>query len=207
MRPRRFSRVVQEATLLGTVVALALVIWFVITDVQNREFEQPLGFSLPVSVINLPANLAVAGQALPVSLTVVGTRGALDAVSPDDFSATIDAGGRSAGQHSLPVRAQSLVEDVRVRAVQPETAVLTLQELIRREVPVRVETANPPPLGFSVGQPTVAPARGDCDGDRAGCGSGRGGGGAFGSGRGDGLAGGRCAARAAHQRGGVDSTD
>ena len=159
MRPRRFSRVVQEATLLGTVVALALVIWFVITDVQNREFEQPLGFSLPVSVINLPTNLAVAGQALPVSLTVVGTRGALDAVSPDDFSATIDARGRSAGQHSLPVRAESLVEDVRVRAVQPETAVLTLQELIRREVPVRVETANPPPLGFSVGQPTVAPAR------------------------------------------------
>lgn len=159
MRRGGLARIAQEATLLGTVIVLALVIWFVITDAQNQEFEQPLGFSLPVSVINLPSNLAVAGEALPVSLTVVGTRSALDAVSPDDFSATIDAQGRAAGQHSLPVRAASLLEDVRVRAVQPETAVLTLQELIRREVPVRVETANPPPLGFSVGQPSVAPER------------------------------------------------
>ena len=159
MRRGGLTRIAQEATLLGTVIVLALVIWFVITDAQNREFEQPLGFSLPVSVINLPSNLAVAGEALPVSLTVVGTRSALDAVSPDDFSATIDAQGRAAGQYSLPVRAESLVEDVRVRAVQPETAVLTLQELIRREVPVRVEAANPPPLGFSVGQPSVAPER------------------------------------------------
>ena len=63
------------------------------------------------------------------------------------------------GQHSLPVRAESLREDVRVRAVQPETAVLTLQELVEREVPVRAETVNPPPLGFSVGQPTVEPER------------------------------------------------
>ena len=159
MRRGGLRRIAQEATLLGTVIVLALVIWFVITDAQNQEFEQPLGFSLPVSVVNLPANLAVAGEALPVSLTVVGTRSALDAVSPDDFSATIDAQGRAAGQYSLPVRAESLVEDVRVRAVQPETAVLTLQELIRREVPVRVETANPPPLGFSVGRPSVAPER------------------------------------------------
>lgn len=159
MQRGRFGRVAQEATLVATVLVLALAIWFVITDVQNREIEQPLGFSLPVSVINLPANLAVAGDALPVSLTVIGKRSSLDAVSPDDFSATIDAQGRAAGQHSLPVRAESLIEDVRVRAVQPETAVLTLQELVRREVPVRAETINPPPLGFSVGQPEVAPTR------------------------------------------------
>ena len=155
----RFGRIAQEATLVATVLVLALAIWFVITDVQNREIEQPLGFSLPVSVINLPANLAVAGEALPVSLTVIGKRSSLDTVSPDDFSATIDAQGRAAGQHSFPVRAESLIEDVRVRAVQPETAVLTLQELVQREVPVRAETINPPPLGFSVGQPEVDPIR------------------------------------------------
>ena len=159
MRRGRLSRIVQEATLIATVIASALVIWFVITDVENREFERPLGFSLPVSVVDLATNLALASDPLPVSLTVVGTRSALDAVSPDDFSATIDARGRAEGQHRLAVRAESLRDDVRVRAVQPETAVLTLLELVEREVPVRAETANPPPLGFSVGQPSVDPER------------------------------------------------
>ena len=159
MRRVRFSGLVQEATLLGTVVVLALVVWFVITDAENQEIEQPLGFSLPVRVLNLASSLASANDPLPVSVTVVGKRSALESVSPDDFSATIDARGRAAGQHSLPVRAESLREDVRVRAVQPETAVLTFQELVEREVPVRVETANPPPLGFRVDELTVDPDR------------------------------------------------
>ncbi len=159
MRRVRFSGLVQEATLLGTVVVLALVVWFVITDAENQEIEQPLGFSLPVRVLNLASGLASANDPLPVSVTVVGKRSALESVSPDDFSATIDARGRAAGQHSLPVRAESLREDVRVRAVQPETAVLTFQELVEREVPVRVETANPPPLGFRVDELTVDPDR------------------------------------------------
>ena len=73
MRRGRLSRIVQEVTLLGTVLVLSLAVWFVIADVENREIERPLGFSLPVSVVNLSASLALAGEALPVSLTVVGT--------------------------------------------------------------------------------------------------------------------------------------
>ncbi len=151
-------RVIQEATLLVTVVVLALAVWFVIADTENREIEERLGFSIGVEVRNLASDLAVASEPLPVTLTVIGRRADLDAARPDDFEATVDLSGRPAGRHNLPVRVESLNEDVRVRAVQPETAVVFLQEVVEREVAIVVETSNPPPLGFRVGAAKVTPS-------------------------------------------------
>lgn len=150
-------RLVQEATLLGTVILLALAVWFVIADTENREIEQRLGFSISVEVRNLASDLAVASEPLPVTLTVVGRPADLDEIRPDDFEATVDLSGRPAGRHSLPVRVEARDADVRVRAVQPETAVVILQEVVEREVAIVVETSNPPPLGFRVGAPRVTP--------------------------------------------------
>ena len=150
-------RAAQEATLLITVVVLALVVWFVIADAENREIETRLGFSLQVEVIDLGSNLAVVGDPLPVSVTVVGREGDVESARPEHFKATVSLRNRSAGRHSLPVRVEAVEGDVRVRAVQPEAAVVILQETVEREVPVVVETSNPPPLGFRVGASEVLP--------------------------------------------------
>ena len=150
-------RAAQEATLLITVVVLAVVVWFVIVDAENREIETRLGFSLPVEVMELGSNLAVVGDPLPVSVTVVGREDDVESARPEHFKATVSLRNRVAGRHSLPVRVEAIDGDVRVRAVQPETAVVVLQETVEREVPVVVETSNPPPLGFRVGTPDVLP--------------------------------------------------
>ena len=150
-------RAAQEATLLITVLVLALVVWFVIADAENREIEARLGFSLPVEVEGLGSNLVVVGDALPVTVTVVGREAEVESARPEHFKATVSLRNRAAGRHSVPVRVEELEGDVRVRAVQPETAVVTLQETVEREVPVVVEPFNPPPLGFHVGTPEVLP--------------------------------------------------
>ncbi len=153
--PRGAARWLQEATLLATVIVLSLAVWFVIVDAENREVEQRLGFSLSVGVINLAADLAVANEPLPVSVTVIGRQEDVDGVAPENLEATIDANGRARGRHSLPVRVRSLIEGVRVRSVQPETAVVEIQQVEEREVPVVIEASGSPPLGFAVAQPTV----------------------------------------------------
>ena len=145
---RAVSGVAQEATLIATVIVFALAIWFVITDTENREIEERLGFSLSVEAINLASNLAVGAEALPVSVTVVGKRADVEAARVEDFRATVDLADRAAGRHSLPVRVESLNADLRVRAVLPETAAVILEAVEAREVPVRVELANPPPAGL-----------------------------------------------------------
>ena len=151
-------RVAQEATLLVAVVVLALIVWFVIADTENREVEIRLGFSLQVEVQDLGSDLVVASEPLPVTVTVFGREADVEDARPEHFTATVSMRNRSAGQHSLPVRVETLEGDVRVRAVQPETVVVILQESVVREVPVIVEPSNLPPLGFRVGEPEVMPA-------------------------------------------------
>ena len=144
--------------MLFSVTLLALIIWFVIADTENQEIEARLGFSLEVEVTELSADLAVTSDPLPVTVTVVGREADLEAARPEHFRAVISLRNRSAGRHNLPVRVDTLEGGVRVRAVQPETAVVILQETVEREVPVTVELANPPSLGFSVGDSAVTPA-------------------------------------------------
>ena len=104
-------RAAQEATLLITVVVLALVVWFVIADAENREIETRLGFSLQVDVIDLGSNLAVVGDPLPVSVTVVGREEDVESARPEHFKATVSLRNRSAGRHSLPVRVEAVEGD------------------------------------------------------------------------------------------------
>jgi YbbR domain-containing protein len=144
-------------TLLVTVVVLALVVWFVIADAENQEIEARLGFSLEVEVNDLGTDLVVAGDPLPVTVTVVGREDDVESARPEHFKASLSMRNRAAGRHSLPVRVEAIEGDVRVRAVQPETAVVILQEVVEREVPVIVEPSNLPPLGFRVGAPEVVP--------------------------------------------------
>ena len=150
-------RAAQEATLLITVVVLAIIVWFVIADAENREIEARLGFSLTVEVEELGSNLVVVGEPLPVTMTVIGREADVESARPEHFHATVSLRNRAAGRHSLPVRVEALEGEVRVRAVQPETAVVILQETVEREVPVVVEPSNLPPLGFRVGMPAVIP--------------------------------------------------
>lgn len=150
-------RAAQEAALLITVVALAIIVWFVIADTENREIEARLGFSLTVELEELGSNLVVAGEPLPVTVTVFGREADVESARPEHFKATVSLRNRAAGRHSLPVRVETLEGDVRVRAVQPEIAVVILQETVEREVPVVIEPSNLPPLGSSVGTPEVVP--------------------------------------------------
>ncbi len=141
-----------------TVVVLALVVWFVIADAENREIEARLGFSLPVEVEELGSHLAVIDEPLPVTVTVVGREADVELARPEQFKATVSLRNRAPGRHSLPVRVEAVDGDVRVRAVQPETAVVVVEETVEREAAVIVELSNPPPLGFRVGPPEVEPA-------------------------------------------------
>ena len=151
-------RLGQEATLFFTVTLLALIVWFVIADTENQEIEARLGFSLEVEVTDLGTDLAVTSDPLPVTVTVIGREPDVEAARPEQFRATVSLRNRAAGRHNLPVRVDALEGGVRVRAVQPETAVVILQETVEREVPVTVELANPPPLGFSVGDAAALPS-------------------------------------------------
>ena len=144
--------------LLAAASALAVVIWFVITDSEDEDVEERLGFVLAIEALNLPPELATASRIPTASLTIAGRRADIESVTIDDFEASIDLRGLPAGTHEILVRVRSLDADVRVRSVSPETVEVTVEPRVQRvDVPVAVVLVNPPPLGFEAGELTVSP--------------------------------------------------
>ena len=156
-RPRpRLVRLRRDAGLFVAAVALALVIWFVITDSENVTITEPLGFALTVQAVNIPSDLATASRIPPALIEIAGRQDDVARATPDDFIATVDLTGLPPGVHEIPVSIRSRDDDVTVRSVQPQAVVVRLESVVTREVPVSVEVENSPPLGFDVGEPVAA---------------------------------------------------
>lgn len=145
-------------SIFGASLALALVIWFAITDSENELIEQQFGFSLAVAQRSVPADLVTANRIPPVSITIAGRENDIDALSVGDFSASIDLGGLAVGVFDVPVQVVSRNDDVRVRAVTPATVEVVLERLEQRTLPVVVVISDPEPIGFERGEPVVVPA-------------------------------------------------
>ena len=159
-RPGRAAPIWRSArgniALAVTSVALAILIWFTVIDTQNETVEELLGFGVVVEPLNVPGSLATA-SAFPVArITITGRERDIASLSDQDFTAIVDLAGLEAGTHELPVFVRSLDDDVRVRAVTPETIEVVLAPVVDRTFPVRVVIANPPPLGFEVGDPETS---------------------------------------------------
>jgi YbbR domain-containing protein len=142
--------------LLAASVALALVVWFVITDSQNEVIEERLGFGLSVQAVGASSDVDTASRIPTALITISGRRDEVEEAQPEDFVARIDLGGLAAGTHQLPISVTSLNPEIRVRAVSPPSVDVTLEAIVQRVVPVRVLVSNPPPLGFEVSEPILS---------------------------------------------------
>lgn len=152
----RWRRLANNLFLAGIAVVLALVVWFLVTDSQLETVEERLGFGLAVEAVNTPNRLAPANRLPTASITIAGSDEDVQEVIADDFVATVDLAGLAEGTHEVPVRVQSLADGVRVRSVTPESVEVVLEPVEQRTVPVTVVPANPPPLGFEVGEPELS---------------------------------------------------
>ena len=142
--------------LIAASVALALVVWFAITDSQNEVIEERLGFGLSVEAAGASGELDTASRIPTALITISGRRDEVEDAQPEDFVARIDLAGLAAGTHQLPISVTSINPEIRVRAVSPPSVDVTLEAIVQRVVPVRVLVSNPPPLGFEVSEPILS---------------------------------------------------
>ena len=149
------SRVRRDLALLLTAIGLAIVIWFIITDSQNKTVVEQLGFALTVEAQNIPSDLAAASRIPPALIEIAGREDDIAAASPDNFVATVDLTGLAAGTHEIPINVASREGNVTVRSVQPQFVEVILESVVSRLIQVSVEVENSPPLGFDVGDPVA----------------------------------------------------
>ena len=93
--------VVRHTITLGLLsLALAVVIWFAVSDAQNPPRTDFFPGSIPVQAVNVPQGKAQTSEskAAQVKVKITADKGVWDELSIDDFKATVDLSGMTQTQ-------------------------------------------------------------------------------------------------------------
>lgn len=142
-------------------LALATTLWVAVTNEENPTLRREFPLDVPVESINTPRSVTVTGlQPSRVRVTLIGPKDTISAVRPQDLTARVDlsgagAAGANATTYTAPVEVSVKQHGVRTD-ISPPTAQVTLEPIVKRSVPVRVNRVETLPLGFELTDPLTA---------------------------------------------------
>jgi YbbR domain-containing protein len=144
---------------------LAFFLWFSI-NVSERDAESTL--EVPIRVRSLAPGLIVTNQpAKPAAVSVRGPRTILDGVDERRARMALDLSSAIPGETRVELNADmirpELPRRLKVLRIEPARAKIRIERLARRRLPVKVELAGIPPLGYTA-EATVVPSEIDVSG-------------------------------------------
>ena len=139
-------------------VVLAFGLWIFVTDAENPDRTDRLGFTIPVRPVNVPTDVWVPEEVGQVGVEVRVEENVYESLTKEDFEATVDLKGLPPAVHNLAVDVTPLTDrgNLRIVKVLPEQIEVTLYALETKSVPAEVELIGSPPSEFSLG-PTDSP--------------------------------------------------
>ena len=143
-------------------LALAIMVWVVAVNEGNPPHEGLFpSEGLPIEVVGLPEGLVLFDQINgQVTVALRGPQSSWDDLQPGHFRAYVDLSGLKMGLHNVEVRvkcAECAQKRVSILGVEPAQITVRLEEFKEEMVMVRVHVLDSPPLGYTVGMPTVTP--------------------------------------------------
>lgn len=141
-------------TLLFSLLA-AVVIWIVAVQQEDVTTDQLL--TLPVQVVGLPADSQIVNAPDRVEVRVEGPTSIIEGLSASDFTATMDVTNYPAGEHEVPINVGPQMERVTLGTPSPSSALVDIERIVTKEVPVKVDVRGEVARGYEQGEPFVDP--------------------------------------------------
>ncbi len=135
-------------------LVIATVMWLYVATAESPVVERDMTIDLHVR--GLGTDRVVVQAPSRVQIRLQGPRSALTLLTPALLDASVDLSGLRPGEHRVPVYVATPPE-VRVVDRTPADALVVLDVLTRRRVPVQVDLAGTPPEGVTMGRPRVSP--------------------------------------------------
>lgn len=139
-------------------LVLAGALWVFVTDRENPDVTGRVPGTVPIEVVNVPQNQAVAS--LSQTFVVVRVRApenVFDRLTAEDLRATLDLSGVTEQRTSVEVLIESEEPRVEIVEVTPARIDVDLEDITSVIVPVRANVLSAPPRGFEVGEITIQP--------------------------------------------------
>lgn len=138
----------------------ALIVWAVSTSEQNPVSDKYLPYSLPVEVLNRPDDMLIYLKSTEnVQVRLRAPQASWDQLTPSAFRVTADLTGLGEGLHRVPIKVQVNDPRVTVLSVEPQNIDIQLERQISREIDLRSEVLDAPPLGYAYRTPVITPPR------------------------------------------------
>lgn len=131
----------------------ALVVWGSAVVSANPNQENDL--SIPLEVVEQPANTVIVDP-IPeqVTITVYAPQSVIEKIRDEQILVgRADLSGLEAGTYNVPVSIEvpDELRPIRIMDKNPEQIQVTLDNLVRREVPIATEINGKPAVGYKVG--------------------------------------------------------
>lgn len=146
-------------SLAGLSLVLAVMLWVFVTDVENPTRTDFFPATIPVETVNVSRDLAVASLSeSAVSVRISAPEDTWDDLTRDNFRASVDLSGVSQREVEVTVRVEVTgAGGVEIVEVSPRRVAVSLETVTSKAVPVLVQLAGAPPLGYAASPATVVP--------------------------------------------------
>ena len=146
-------------------LTLAIIIWIVAVNEQDPFQEKVFPEPVPITVTHVPSGMMIVGDTLaPVDVRVRAPVSVWASLRIDQLHVTADLSNAGSGEVTVQLTGTVDPRDARVTAITPADLRLTLEQVVRRTVPVRLEIAGDPSIGYQAGTPSVSAATAEISG-------------------------------------------
>lgn len=155
--------------LMALSLILASLAWVVAVEEEDPALQERYSQPISITLSGLPDGMVVVGEFNErVQPTVYAPRSVLQALTVDDFRATVDLSGLGTGVHHVAVQVALNKGPARLVRVEPEEYVtLELEPEAEQIVPVRVQIEGETTLGYLMRAPTIVPRQATVSGPRS----------------------------------------
>ena len=135
----------------------ALFLWYFVVG----EDKVDTTFTIPVEIVNLPADLTISNQfKKEIEVTVNGPRGLVRKLAQQHISRPIDLAKATPGAKVYKNTPDSIIlpRGVRLLRVKPSDIILKLERQIEKNIPIHSVTSGKLPAGYDLVSITLDPA-------------------------------------------------
>jgi len=137
-------------------LGFAIILWIFVTGQQRTE----LGLIANLRFDNMPTSLMMVNEPEDtLDVRVVGAKTVLFKVVGETLVYPLDLAGVEAGRTTFPIQPDrlKLPSGVRVTRISPSNVAVVLDDIISKEIPVRVELVGAPAEGYAIGRVEALP--------------------------------------------------
>ena len=148
--------IARNSALMLLALILAALAWVVALEQGDPTLERRYPQAIPVTTSQPPEGMVIVGDFDErVQVTVRAPKSIHDSLKVDDFAVTVDLTSLDAGINQVPVQVTLDKNPSRVILVEPEHVSIEVQPKTEKTVPVRMQIAGEPALGYLMRAPIV----------------------------------------------------